>query len=72
MGKYNDLYLTTVEMNQISALIDTLTDFWFGDINVDHIQVGDSNGEILGKIQFANGVWRFHPRKHDKPGTLGE
>jgi hypothetical protein len=73
MGKYNEQFLTVEEMERISALIKTLEDFWFEDINVDHIQVGDMNGEIIGKIQLDDaGKWVFHPRRHDKPGVLGE
>jgi hypothetical protein len=73
MSKYNESYLTVEEMERISALIKTLEDFWFEDINVDHIQVGDVNGEIIGKIQLDDaGKWVFMPRKYDKPGVLGE
>lgn len=74
MGKYNDLYMTAPEMTEIAMLIDALSDFGSGtsQVSIDHVQVGDTNGEILGKIQYTDGGWRFHARKHDKPGILGE
>lgn len=72
MGKYNEAYMTNDELREVASLIDTLTDLGFESINIDHVQVGDVNGEIIGKVQYANNQWRFHPRRHDKPAVLGE
>jgi len=72
MGKYNEQYLTADELREVALVIDTLTDLNLESINADHVQLGDVNGEIIGKVQYANNQWRFHPRKHDKPAVLGE
>lgn len=72
MSKYNTLYMTNDELRDVITLIDMLTDAPLLALSIDHVQVGDTNGEILGKVQYADGVWRFHPRKHDKPAVLGE
>lgn len=75
MGKYNDHYMTHSELTEITRLIEALVALPLESINIDHIQIGDVNGEILGKIQYntdARPNWVFMPRKHDKPATLGE
>lgn len=74
MGKYNELHITRDEVAEIGILLDVLTDLSdrLTDVSLDHVQVGDSNGDVLGKVQFADGTWRFHARKHDKPAVLGE
>ena len=76
MGKYHDEPLTVNELTEICSLINTLNGLELLDITLDHIQVGDLNGDILGKLQFAIGTdgqgWFFHPRKDNKPGVLGE
>lgn len=75
MGKYNDLYMMQGEVNELATLMESLTDLTnnvLAYLHIDHVQLGDSNGEIVGKLQFEDGTWRFHPRKHDKPGVLGE
>jgi len=80
MGKYNDIPITRHELAEIATLIKTLHKLNHQYIVIDHIQIGDINGDILGKIQLdvdpddddENNGFAFHPRKHDKPGTLGE
>ena len=79
MGKYHDIPLSRYELGEIVTFIDALHGLDFKDIVIDHIQIGDVNGDILGKLQFdasdedeAKNGFTFHPRKHDKPGVLGE
>lgn len=72
MGKYNKLYLTNDELRDVITLLDTLEQIPLGALCIDHVHVGDCNGEIVGKVQYTDGTWRFHARKHDKPGMLGE
>lgn len=74
MGKYNGLYLLPGGLTEIASLMETLTVFseHSSYVSIDHVQVGDCNGDIVGKLQYEDGTWRFHARRHDKPGTLGE
>lgn len=75
MGKYNDLYMMQGEIHELSALMEAMADLTtnvLSYLSIDHVQLGDSNGEIVGKLQYEDGTWRFHARRHDKPGTLGE
>jgi hypothetical protein len=74
MGKYNDLNIVVGELRDVADLIDALTLFSENSsyISIDHVQIGDCNGEIIGKVQWENDEWTFHARRHDKPGTLGE
>jgi hypothetical protein len=72
VGKYNELYLTNDELRDVIDVLDTLEGMDLRGLSIDHVQLGDSNGEIVGKVQYEDGTWRFHARKHDKPATLGE
>ncbi len=74
MSKYNDMNIVVGELREIAEIIDTLTALTENSsyLSIDHVQLGDSNGEIIGKVQYADGVWSFHARRHDKPAVLGE
>lgn len=72
MGKYSDTAIEAAELTDIAHLINVLTGFDQEYIAIDHVQLGDRNGELIGKLQYEKGQWTFRARRHDKPGVLGE